>query len=1530
MENKTYFNICVDIPEDKLAKIISEVLKTNRNVFKPHYKGVSKNFKGFSNYNKVPDQLLTKKILIDCRIDSSIASLLLETWLELKKEFSQKVKSDMMKFGYYPSEPDFNGKGIEYKILSPKNSIIINKKFYCDFESGSISEIDRFNQTLICLIYGWFPFNPETDTEANETELKEQSNNNNDLKVNKNRSLQDYLTDLEDHKNTFNLKKNLVIKTIDALNASINDDVKISEFALRNIIEEYNSELATLRLLLGELSSVIDKNYSEMFKDDEFNFNNKSSVEESFKSAVSKVRLIEKNFKSTAINKYISVSELLSNLDEKQKDEFSKSIKRIKEKYLDDFDLNNITNFKQEIENVEEEIKRDIAAFNLQDAVLEFLQLKSERSIQFLCKHFDNENNYSDPFILFFLILNEGLNIQEKANYLIRLFVEYIKHGSLKNILLLLREDALLEHIIENPMGKKFGALTALILYFLNDKNSSIARLYQNDLLHEYDNYELLKKFVLLIINQEDVIISDQHNSELEEKHLKLKEFFEKKHDYVLLVNNIDSKFKSAIDEVVIPELKMVFNCYEKLNETEIQFHLVKIKKKDYIEELYKEARSNFNLPRNNAIEKKILNQFNNIVSDLIGVSEMKLNELAHKEVNSFNKKELLRSIENFTSESEELKVLVGFINSLIDDSELSSKINFIGEENIDDVTTEALLGSGFFNLYCPELSVYLERDAFDKNNLLRVFLDSFNIENTHDNSIQLLISHGLFGGVDSIRKYLNIELNEDELGNDKHYIEIELQKNEEFINNNNQQLSDFYYKYKRQGRWSLCREEINHQKGKIKEAKERTIELTSEKLKELEKSSVKLNLKIIDEEDNFSNTTYSKIREAIDKIGSIATNKKESKMSIAYEIINEIEQLRKFPNESIEQLEKLLFRIDEDSAPELVGNSKYLNLPLIDLIKYVSDDNYSELGIERKHWQEISGDRKEYIIELIQSWETLKDKPTTKEDIKKSKLNLEKIENELLTLVKSLASICSLYRTNDTLKIGIEPLQDWNYSTDLPFSFTTKIQSPRCSSLDKQIRFFVISKNQTMTKKHISRVKDFILDRKYDVTGFNVFIVLGNDEEFRHNNTYSATRNLPVLGRNELKRIIFSVADKKLPKWELAFLLTLNNKISTIQPFKTQGLVDSNTGIFVGRNEIITKIVNSQKDFAIYGGRRIGKSSLLSILRRNFLDNGYFISYQSFQGLEDSITVAKAIVEDLKARGLKSDSLTPINSFDDFTHNLFNLYRENESKKVIIILDEMDELINREKSNGKHRIIEVFRNISQKTLHSWRFIFAGYKEMYLEINGKGIYEHWQNPWQNFIDDTHMQLGEIESPRELIDEGLKDILGLEYEKEVIDLITNYSTGHPAFLQKFCECLVKSVDNRISPSDRKIYKKDVENVFEKETEFITFVKQTLDLNLSRFQKLITTIAAIENQEVFSSTWIIKKISSWAKDFEINVNLEQFDVNLELELLTITGVVNKTGQNYEYRFSHPHFVKIIRKLENIDKDLVESILKECAEG
>ncbi len=350
-------------------------------------------------------------------------------------------------------------------------------------------------------------------------------------------------------------------------------------------------------------------------------------------------------------------------------------------------------------------------------------------------------------------------------------------------------------------------------------------------------------------------------------------------------------------------------------------------------------------------------------------------------------------------------------------------------------------------------------------------------------------------------------------------------------------------------------------------------------------------------------------------------------------------------------------------------------------------------------------------------------------------------------------------------------------------------------------------------------------------------------------------------------------------------------------------------------------------RDYAIYGGRRIGKSSLLSEVKKQLEQKGYVTAYQSFQGFSETLAIARGIVQDLQlALDPETQGVSEIKTLDDFALQIQKMYNNSPDTNVAIFLDEVDELIIREKLVGRHQIIEIFRDMSNKTNHRWRFVFAGFKEMYLEIHGKGMYEELHNPWQNFVDDSNKQLMELESPRELVDEGLHNILGLEYDREVAALIENYSSGHPAFLQKFCQCLIQSIDERISPFERRIYKADVERVFNGEMAFLKYVQETIDLNLSELQKAIIIIAAMEAKERFDTEFVLNKLNEYFALFgRDDLKVENSEVSLQLELLLITGVIKEVPRTSEFRFAHPYYIKILKGFERIDRDALEHVIQ-----
>ena len=1532
MEEIFFTELCSRMPEQMLYKVVTETVKNNKERFCDFFKyNVQEAFPGFRSTQNIPLRLLGNKIVKKCKENPLIAQALLEEWYKLKKTFVIEIKEILEKLSYKCKEPDFESLKISFEYLKEEHSINKDDLCYANLFNQEVDEDKLFEITLITIFLGWFPSLKENIMSSIEQTPRPHTKEFEDA-VN---SPDELIKQLNQHYNSFERYKTQLNELLDSISLALKDEKQISlkENNL-SIINSYNDAYSNVIKIAEKLSKAMDS--LQIVKSEEvpiplkidFNKETLSTIKQKLFNHFEEYLKIIDNF----IQEKLSANNnLLVSIDEEVRSKLENSLKDIEKKYLSNKSFDVAQEIINNLVEIEKNIKIDIDSYTIEIAFIDLEIKSSKRAEKFILDFFKTNGATDLDMLIFFLfLLPEEISLSiELKNYLLQLFVKFLSELNRDQLVAYISEDAIHKLISDLDDGKKLLAIFAILLYTFNKIELATSIIYKEGVYESVSDYDIFKKIVDVIAKGQDLKFYVSKIDELNKYEELLNSYFSRNSEYEKITSGIEKKYKAVFDNKILPELTNIYSrIVASKNLSDEQSLIHKISSPEYSSDLY--HRSKGDLPKNYSLEKKIERIIENIVKEIKTYYEYKKyeKEFSEKEYIPSNKldSELHNFFENNPILSPMKKTVFNILSNFKDNQE-KPKVNYSLE--FKDYVASLILDSQFYTKHCTDIIKNLNEKKLSIDEMYQIIKSNFESQTDIKSTLEKLKSAHCFRSLQLLKDFIDYE--NLKLIEEWNKIDMqEMKELEKFLTDNNKILPEEYFYFKEQGRLKYCKDILMQIRHLVLDEKKRSSEMLVRQFDDLQKISAKTRLELIDEKDGFSEQNYGQILEALKVIDEISHLKKENKISLANSLLKEIEHLRQFNNESLDQLNRLLKQYSENEAGILFKDSIYIKMPLIDIIKYMQADDYLSLGLKKQQWMEISSDRKEYIMDLIEKWLFLQNKPSTKEDIKKAKLEIDEIVENFSELVKNLCSICSLYKTNDNKKIGIEPTQEWDYSTDLPFLFTSKLQSPRCSSLDNPINFFVLTQLQTSSKKYINRIKDFISEKHYDQTSFNVIILLDSKEKFEKINTSSLTKNLPILDEFALKRIIFSVAENRLPKWQFVSLLTLNKKISTIQPFKTQGSVDNYNGIFVGRTEIIKEITTSKKDFAIYGGRKIGKSSLLAVISDILIKNGYIISIQSFQGIDNSLTIAKSIVEDLKNGGLNSTSLIPINSLDDFSFNLLSLYRENNHKSVAIILDEMDELIHKERKLGRHQIIEIFRNISHTTNHQWRFIFAGFKEMYLEIHGKGIYENWKNPWQNFVDDSNKQLTEIESPRELIDEGLRDILGLEYEKEIINLITEYSTGHPAFLQKFCECLVKSIDNRISLENRRIYEKDVKDVFARNNEFINFVKETLDLNLSTMQELITVIAAMNDREIFNSNWILNEIKTYIDLFDKQIAIHPKNLDLELELLTITGIIKRTANKEEFRFTHPYYIKILKRLEILDKNLIEDLINKICKS
>src|SRR5262249_53799896 len=153
------------------------------------------------------------------------------------------------------------------------------------------------------------------------------------------------------------------------------------------------------------------------------------------------------------------------------------------------------------------------------------------------------------------------------------------------------------------------------------------------------------------------------------------------------------------------------------------------------------------------------------------------------------------------------------------------------------------------------------------------------------------------------------------------------------------------------------------------------------------------------------------------------------------------------------------------------------------------------------------------------------------------------------------------------------------------------------------------------------------------------------------------------------------------------------------------------------------------------------------------------------------------------------------------------------------------------------------FRSLHQEQRGRCRFILAGFIEMWRQLQVKGDLPGQETPWFNFLQHSGPLEGLLDSDaQEIVRQGFQDVLGIQLMSDSIPRqIVEMTTGHPAFIQKFCERvhvrLYGQQSDRLTAADLKAVFEDRSN-----ENFVWFVNHTLHQNLNRLPRLMVYLLA----------------------------------------------------------------------------------------
>lgn len=469
------------------------------------------------------------------------------------------------------------------------------------------------------------------------------------------------------------------------------------------------------------------------------------------------------------------------------------------------------------------------------------------------------------------------------------------------------------------------------------------------------------------------------------------------------------------------------------------------------------------------------------------------------------------------------------------------------------------------------------------------------------------------------------------------------------------------------------------------------------------------------------------------------------------------------------------------------------------------------------------------------------------------------------------------------------------------------ELQYPKTTPLQEKCILLVLP-GQPPSAKNISELHRLMSEKEWLDYSFVFLFIPGCTPNVRQRLMSSyRNRGLLIIDEEALLDIVLAEKRSTNPIGRLRPMMLNACAAEDVSVFEINHVVNVHNAIFVGRDALVQRISSSGANYALYGGRRIGKSSVLMAIADRLKRRGMKVVSQSFDGWDDCSDNACA-GHLAKEIGLEDE----IAQIGDLRLAIQEQLDNDPSLSMIFLLDEIDRYIRENPS--RHVLIEALRALSDRYRDRFRVVLAGFMDLYDCLHDRGPYSPASDPWSRMLND----IGPVENLRpssaeQIAKEGFLAILGWEFETRAISQrIVERTGGHPAFVQCFCKKLQERVGLR---GDRYIRLEDVEAVFDDEDpeqSFIAYVRKTLKMNLEDpIARYLIPWLAVESSE--------------AQGFTLDQTLElaqttdppipEGRLKRSLERLVVTSVVKERAAGV-YEFSVPDYPSILRRLGHTD--------------
>jgi len=382
----------------------------------------------------------------------------------------------------------------------------------------------------------------------------------------------------------------------------------------------------------------------------------------------------------------------------------------------------------------------------------------------------------------------------------------------------------------------------------------------------------------------------------------------------------------------------------------------------------------------------------------------------------------------------------------------------------------------------------------------------------------------------------------------------------------------------------------------------------------------------------------------------------------------------------------------------------------------------------------------------------------------------------------------------------------------------------------------------------------------------------------------------------------------KASPEKEILSLLKMGALEMTKCPFHYLGPCSSD--MFVGREKLIRGIfIDSQVGYAIAGGRRIGKTSLLFKLQSEVKEGKKTHSSKAYHPLYmdcSNFATFHDLMKDISLRLFPKYYLGHSADGYEFSFNkILNRVKGLWNKTLILMLDEMDSLV--EKAEEKSEDSDVFFNSlrAEANKGSVKLVITGFREVSKMIQNSA------HPFYNLCEKKRLGVLENHEVSELISRPFSRMgITLEPKKEIISKICEVTGGHPSLVQFIAKQLFQSRQSNT------ITLEDFNRVIKSE-DSIEFILDNFVLNANELESLLCLL--VLDKEEFTNNTVLEIMQRKGIVLENPAK----KVYTALRNLTFNNIL--LHDHGRYRFLYPLMRNIIKEYY-LSPNLVSTLKRE----